>query len=53
MPRHTSGEIGDFTGISSPYEPPERAELAINAGALDVEQSLEEIVEYFKRHFPI
>ena len=36
-----AGEIKDFTGISSPYEEPENAELVINTG----EQSLKESVE--------
>ena len=47
------GEIDDFTGISAPYEPPEMAELAIDTGTLDVGQSLEIIMDYFEKHFPI
>jgi len=35
------GEIKDFTGISSPYEVPEKAELSVQTG----EQALEECVE--------
>jgi len=36
--RARAGEIGDFTGISSPYEAPESPEIRVNTGtdALDV-----------------
>jgi bifunctional enzyme CysN/CysC len=40
-----AGEIKHFTGISSPYEPPEAAELHIDTTKLTPEQAAELIVE--------
>ena len=31
-----AGEIAEFTGISSPYEPPEHPSLALDTSALDL-----------------
>jgi len=39
------GEIPDFTGISSPYEVPEKPEIHIKDG-LSIEESAEVIVDY-------
>jgi bifunctional enzyme CysN/CysC len=39
------GELKNFTGIDSPYEVPETAEIRIDAGALSAEQAAELIVE--------
>ena len=39
------GEIPDFTGISSPYEAPEKPEIHIKDG-LSIEESAEVIVDY-------
>lgn len=41
-----AGEIPEFTGISAPYEPPERPELVLDTAALSVEAS----VAAFLRH---
>ena len=41
-----AGEIKDFTGISSPYEPPETPELRIDTGR----QSLEDCVQRVLAH---
>ncbi len=38
------GELRNFTGIDSPYEPPERPEIHIDTAVLDAEQSAELIV---------
>jgi adenylylsulfate kinase len=35
-----AGGIPDFTGISAPYEPPERPELVLDTGVLSVEESV-------------
>jgi len=35
------GEIADFTGISAPYEAPERPEIVINTASYDIEQSVD------------
>ena len=41
-----SGEIKHFTGIDSPYEEPESAELTIDTSVLSVEQSVDAIIDY-------
>lgn len=41
------GEIPDFTGISSPYEAPEKPEIHIR-GELSIEESSELIVKYLQ-----
>jgi adenylylsulfate kinase len=41
-----AGEIKEFTGVSAPYEAPERPELTIRSHELSVEQSVEGIVRY-------
>lgn len=40
------GEIGQFTGISSPYEEPIAPELVIETGTLSVEQSVATVIDY-------
>lgn len=40
------GEIGDFTGISSPYEKPENPELKVDTGKQDIRESVKIIVNY-------
>ncbi|EGF97729.1 uncharacterized protein MELLADRAFT_84506 [Melampsora larici-populina 98AG31] len=45
-----SGEIKDFTGISSPYEPPVNPEIHIKTDSLSTEDSLEIIMDYLKTH---
>jgi bifunctional enzyme CysN/CysC len=39
-----AGKIGNFTGVSSPYEVPENAELVLDTRVLSPEQSAEQIV---------
>ena len=43
-----SGEVKDFTGISSPWEPPENPDLEINTGELTLNESLDRIVTYIE-----
>jgi bifunctional enzyme CysN/CysC len=38
------GEIPNFTGISSPYEPPERADIHLDAGELTAEELADEVL---------
>ena len=45
------GEIKDFTGISSPFEEPENPDLIIDTASLDVEASVEAMVDYIEKHF--
>lgn len=42
-----SGEISDFTGISSPYSPPERPDIILKTVEEDVERSVQKILDYF------
>jgi len=44
------GVIPEFTGISAPYEEPDNAELVIETDKLDVEQSVDKIIEHFKNN---
>ena len=39
------GKIKNFTGIDSPYEPPEHAELRIDTTSLTAEQAAEQVIE--------
>ena len=39
------GQIKNFTGIDSPYEPPEHAELRLNTTELSAEQAAEMVIE--------
>jgi bifunctional enzyme CysN/CysC len=41
-----SGEISDFTGISSPYEPPTTPELEIRTGETSMENSLGQLLDF-------
>ncbi|MDF3024471.1 MAG: cysC, partial [Alphaproteobacteria bacterium] len=40
------GEIKDFTGISSPYEEPENADLVVDTSAQGIDACVEMIVDY-------
>ena len=44
-----SGEIKDFTGITSPYEAPEQPEVAVNTGADELDECVEYVVDYLVR----
>ena len=41
-------QIKDFTGISAPYEPPERAEVELPTDRLTVAESVARIIEYLQ-----
>jgi len=43
------GQIKNFTGIDSPYEPPEHAELTLDTTALSAEQAAEAVIEQLAR----
>ena len=43
-----SGEIKDFTGISSPYFPPKNPEIIIDTSNLSVEECSNKILKYYK-----
>lgn len=40
------GEIADFTGISSPYEPPQHPDLVINSAIDTLEFSVGKVIDY-------
>lgn len=44
-----TGEVKDFTGISSPYEIPTDANLIIDASVVPVERAVDQILEELKR----
>lgn len=46
--RARAGEIQDFTGISSPYEAPDAAELVIDTQETEVEESVNRICAYIE-----
>lgn len=43
-----AGVIPEFTGISAPYEAPEKAELVVNTSSKSVDESAEEVLNYLK-----
>ncbi|MBW2714067.1 MAG: adenylyl-sulfate kinase, partial [Deltaproteobacteria bacterium] len=45
-----AGEIPEFTGISAPYEAPEKAELVLDTNGKTIEESARELVEYLEEH---
>src|SRR5688500_3488989 len=45
-----AGELPNFTGIDSPYEPPEEPELWIDTTQLNAEQAADRIVEALLEH---
>jgi bifunctional enzyme CysN/CysC len=42
------GELKDFTGIDSPYEPPENPEIRIDTTVLSAEEAAERIIGFLK-----
>jgi len=44
-----AGEIPSFTGISSPYEAPEYAEIVVPTGSEPIEKSVERVMAYLKK----
>lgn len=47
--RARAGEIADFTGITAPYEVPQKADLIVDTATLDVAKSVAMIVDYVER----
>jgi bifunctional enzyme CysN/CysC len=44
------GELKNFTGIDSPYEPPESPEIHLRTANVSAEQAAEQIVEHLERN---
>ncbi|MEO6308291.1 MAG: adenylyl-sulfate kinase [Nitrospiraceae bacterium] len=40
-----AGQIAEFTGISSPYEAPEKPELAVNTGGSELEACVKQVID--------
>jgi adenylyl-sulfate kinase len=45
-----AGEIKEFTGISAPYEAPEKPEIHIRTDQVTVEEAVQTIVDYLTTH---
>ena len=45
-----NGEIPEFTGINSPYEMPENAEIILRSGEEGIAECVVQVVEYLKSH---
>lgn len=43
-----AGEIAEFTGISSPYEKPENAEIVVSSGASSIDACANQILDYLR-----
>jgi len=41
-----SGDIPNFTGISSPYEAPENPELTVDTGGQEIEACVDQVISY-------
>ncbi|MEK4199913.1 adenylyl-sulfate kinase [Cytobacillus sp. FSL K6-0265] len=44
------GEIKNFTGIDSPYEPPKHPDVTIRSDRLSVEEAITEILTFLQQH---
>lgn len=47
------GKIADFTGIDSPYEPPDNPELVVDTQHNDIDTCVAQIVRYIEQHIGI
>ena len=48
--RARGGEIESFTGISAPYEAPEKQEILIESDKLSLQDSVQQIIQFLKDH---
>ena len=46
--RAKAGEIKNFTGIDSPYEPPENPDLILKTDGISADEAAEQVVKYLK-----
>lgn len=47
------GEISDFTGVDSPYEPPVNPELRIDTAGNEIESCVNQMLDYIEHHSAI
>ncbi|MBD3420545.1 MAG: sulfate adenylyltransferase subunit CysN [Chitinivibrionales bacterium] len=45
-----TGEIKEFTGVSSPYEKPQKAEVTVDTVTMSVEESVATIIAYLQKN---
>ncbi len=45
-----AGEIPEFTGISSPYEEPDKPEITLHTGDNSIEECAHQVIEYLKEN---
>ena len=45
-----AGQIPDFTGISAPYEAPEKPEIVVDTGKADVDGCAAQVLAYLEAH---
>ena len=45
-----SGEIPEFTGISSPYEIPDNPELILDTSTLSIDECLDKLISYIEKN---
>lgn len=45
-----AGEIGQFTGISSDYEPPDAPELIIKTAEMNLQDCVQQVLQTFSKH---
>ena len=48
-----TGEIAEFTGISAPYEAPDRADLVVDTSTQSVDECVATILDHVAKHFEI
>ncbi len=48
--RARAGEIIEFTGVSSPYEIPENAEIVVDTGTQEVDVCAHQVIDYLVEH---
>lgn len=48
--RARAGEIPNFTGISSPYEEPEKPELIVDTGSMPLERCVDQVTSSLRDH---
>jgi len=45
-----TGQLAEFTGITSPYEAPENCELAVHTGTTDLDACVQQVIEKITQH---
>jgi len=43
-----AGQIPEFTGISAPYEPPDKPEVHLDAGVLSIDECADQVVKFLE-----